>query len=284
MPDNEKYPVPTAPEEQPPVGLPPSEERVRIYLPARHNPKLRRVLEAVQADDELYGLWHAQNVNAVTRLGMSDHGPVHVQIVANLALHLLRTLVKYGVTPSSVKDHGMTQDDAEVIVSLAALLHDIGMSIHRINHEEYSLIIADRKLPALLEGAYPDAGMRALVQADILHAIIAHRANGRPMTLEAGIVRVADALDMAKGRSRIPFEQGSINIHSVSAMAVEEVTIEEGTKKPIRVHITLRNSAGIFQVDSLLKEKLKGSGLEPYIEVFAESSGNEEPLVRVFEI
>ncbi|NPA92662.1 MAG: HD domain-containing protein [Chloroflexi bacterium] len=268
----------------PPVGLPPRAKRTHIHLPARHNAKLQQVLETVQADEELYALWHAQNVNAVTRLGMSDHGPVHMQIVANLALHLLRLLVKHGVTPSAVKDHGMDYDDAEVIVTLAALLHDIGMSIHRANHEEYSLIIADRKLPGLLAPAYPDVGLRTLVQSDILHAIIAHRAGGRPFTLEAGIVRVADALDMAKGRSRIPFEQGEINIHSVSAMAVESVQVEEGEKKPIRVHIILRNSAGIFQVDSLLKEKLKGSGLEPYIEVLAESTGHEEPLVRIFEI
>ena len=272
------------PQERPKVGLPPAEERVRIHLPARHNPKLQQVMAAVQADEELYALWHAQNVNAVTRLGMSDHGPVHMQIVANLALQLLRLLVKHGATPSIVRDHGMTNEDAEVVVALAALLHDVGMSIHRLNHEEYSLIIADRKLPALLAPAYPDAGQRALVQAEILHAIIAHRAGGRPLTLEAGVVRVADALDMAKGRSRIPFEQGAINIHSVSAMAVESVSLEEGDEKPIRVHIMLRNSAGIFQVDSLLKEKLKGSGLEPYIEVLAESSGEEEPLVRLFKL
>ncbi len=272
------------PQERPKVGLPPAEERVRIHLPARHNPKLQQVMAAVQADEELYALWHAQNVNAVTRLGMSDHGPVHMQIVANLALQLLRLLVKHGATPSIVRDHGMTNEDAEVVVALAALLHDVGMSIHRLNHEEYSLIIADRKLPALLAPAYPDAGQRALVQAEILHAIIAHRAGGRPLTLEAGVVRVADALDMAKGRSRIPFEQGAINIHSVSAMAVDGVNIESGDEKPIRVHIMLRNSAGIFQVDSLLKEKLKGSGLEPYIEVLAESSGEEEPLVRLFKL
>jgi len=268
----------------PSVGLPPAGERLRIHLPARHNPKLQRVMAAVQGDDELYALWHAQNINAVARLGMSDHGPVHMQIVANLALQLLRLLVKHGATPSIVRDHGMTNEDAEVVVALAALLHDVGMSIHRLNHEEYSLIIADRKLPALLSPAYPDPGQRALVQAEVLHAIIAHRAGGRPLTLEAGVVRVADALDMAKGRSRIPFEHGEINIHSVSAMAVDSVSLEEGDEKPIRVRITLRNSAGIFQVDSLLKEKLKGSGLEPYLEVLAESSGEEEPLVRLFKL
>ncbi len=271
----------TAPPE---TGLPPREKRFRVRVPARHNGKLQAVMAAVDQDDELYALWYMQNVTAVVRLGMSDHGPVHVHLVANLALHLLRMLLRHGVTPSVVRDHGLTPDDAEVVVVLAALLHDLGMSIHRANHEEYSLILADRKLPGLLAPAYPDPGTRAVVQSEILHAIISHRSDGRPLTLEAGVVRVADALDMAKGRSRIPFEKGAINIHSVSAMAVESVTLTDGEEKPIRVHIVLRNSAGIFQVDSLLKEKLKGSGLEPYIEVLAESTGREEPLVRVFQL
>ncbi|NOX61945.1 MAG: HD domain-containing protein [Chloroflexi bacterium] len=266
-----------------PVGLPVKAERVRVRVPARHNPKLQAVMAAVLADEELDALWHCQNVNAVPRLGMSDHGPVHVQIVANIALRILRILTAAGVKPSIVEHHGMSNDDAEVVVVLASLLHDVGMSIHRFNHEEYSLIIADRKLPALLDAAYADVGRRAVVQSETLHAIIAHRKNGKPLTLEAGVVRVADALDMAKGRSRIPFELGEVNIHSVSAMAIERVAIEVGEDKPVRVKITMSNSAGIFQVDSLLKEKLRGSGLEPYVEVFASIEGeHESSLVQRF--
>jgi hypothetical protein len=35
------------------------------------------------------------------------------------------------------------------------------------------------------------------------------------------------------------------------------------------VEIVLNNSSGIYQVDGLLKAKLRGSGLEPYVEVIA---------------
>lgn len=272
-------------EQQPEVGLRPPEERVRVHVPTRRNHSLLKVMEAVQSDEELYALWHCQNVNSVTRLGMSDHGPVHMQIIANIALRILRILVGQGIEPSIVKDHGLTVEDAEVVVVLASLLHDAGMSIHRINHEEYSLIIANRKLPALLASAYPDVGRRALMQSEILHAIIAHRREGKPFTLEAGIVRVADALDMAKGRSRVPFEQGAVNIHSVSAMAVDNVEIGKGEGKPVQVRITLRNSAGIFQLDTLLKDKLHGSGLEPFVEVMASIEGEAEvSLVHTFRL
>lgn len=115
----------------------------------------------------------------------------------------------------------------------------------------------------------------------MLHAIIAHRAGGQPLTLEAGIVRVADALDMAKGRSRIPFEAGQVNIHSVSAAAVDAVEIGSGELKPVRVSITLTNAAGLFQIDELLKEKLRGSGLEPYVEVVAHIYGEADK--RLFQ-
>ncbi len=270
---------------EPPKALPPREKRVRVHVPARHNPKLQVLMQAVQKDEELDALWHMQNVNAITRLSMTDHGPVHVHIVANIALKLLRLLMARDVTPNVVADLGMTPDDAEVVVVLAALLHDIGMSIHRINHEEYSLILADRKLAELLPAAYPDVAQRTLVKSEILHAIIAHRSGGRPLTLEAGVVRVADALDMTEGRSRLPFERGSTSIHAVSALAIRKVDILEGEEKPVLVQVTMCNEAGVFQIDALLREKLKGSGLEPYVQIVAritpeDSNCQQEALLR----
>lgn len=281
----EKSTVVEASHRQGHVGLPASKDRIKINVPSRHNPQLQNVMATILDDEELYALWHCQNVIAVSRLGMSDHGPVHVQIVANIALRILRLLLERGVEPSIVRDHGLAPEDAEVVVVLASLFHDVGMSIHRANHEEFSLIIADRKLPAILAPTYRDVGTRAIIQSEILHAIISHRKGGTPLTLEAGVVRVADALDMTQGRSRIPFEMGSVNIHSVSAMAVDSVKIRSGEEKPVAVHIGLSNSAGIFQLDSLLKEKLRGSGLEPYLEVSAAINRETEvPLFQVFKL
>jgi len=268
---------------------PPSEvlkapQRVIIRLPIRHNPKLKQIVDRVNGDEELYTLWQAANVTAVQRLGMSDHGPVHVQIVANIALKLFRLLLDQSVQPSLVINHNLTIEDAEVVVVLASLLHDLGMSIHRIDHEQYSLLLARPKLKELLEGIY-DVPTMTLLTSEILHAIISHRAGGKPLTLEAGIIRVADALDMAEGRSRIPFQAGMVNIHSVSAAAVEQIKIDQGESKPIRIVVRMSNSAGIFQLDELLKEKLEGSGLEPYVEVEAMIEGEaEKKLIQTFRI
>jgi metal-dependent HD superfamily phosphatase/phosphodiesterase len=259
-------------------------QRVVIRVPARHNPRLQQVVDRVNADDEIYTLWQVNNVNAVQRLAMNDHGPVHVQIVTNIALKLLRLLVDRSVTPSVVMGHNLTIEDAEVIVVLASLLHDIGMSIQRTDHELFSLFLARPKLKELLEGIY-DLPTLTILISEILHAIISHRAGGLPLTLEAGVVRVADALDMAQGRSRIPFQAGKVDIHSVSATAIEQVIIEEGELKPIRIVVRMNNSAGIFQLDELLKDKLEGSGLEPYVEVEATVEGeSEKKLIQTFRI
>ncbi|MFB6368306.1 MAG: HD domain-containing protein, partial [Gemmatimonadota bacterium] len=137
------------------------------------------------------------------RLNMSDHGPVHMQIVANSALKLLRLLVDAGIPSSLMRDYGMEKEDAEVAVVLGALFHDVGMSIHRENHEAYSLFVAQPKLRDLLADVY-DPPRDTILRSEILHAIIAHRSGGTPLTVEAGVLRIADALDMAEGRSRIP--------------------------------------------------------------------------------
>ena len=233
-------------------------DAAHVRAPTRGNRRLERLLEAVDADPQVKAWWHASAVNATRRLGMSDHSWVHIQIVVNIGLRLARLLFRRGVTPSIVTDHGMGERDAEVVVAAGALLHCVGMSVHRSDHEEFSLFLAADKLPSLLAGIYEEPE-RTIVVSEALHAIIGHRRRGEPFTVEAAIVRVADALDMAKGRSRVPFEAGRLNIHSLSAYAVDEVTLSPGREKAVRVEIAMSNSAGIFQVDELLATKLRGS-------------------------
>ena len=169
----------------------------------------------------------------------------------------------------------MENEDAEVVVVLAALTHCVGMSVHRRGHEDWSLFLAEPKLRELLDGIYEEPD-RTVVVSEVLQAITSHRADGEPLSLEAGILRVGDALDMAKGRSRIPFETGQVSMHSLSAAAVEEVLIGDGEAKPVRIEIVMNNSSGLFQVDGLLKAKLRGSGLEPHVEVIAHIDTDDE--------
>jgi metal-dependent HD superfamily phosphatase/phosphodiesterase len=217
-------------------------------------------------------------------MAINDHSWVHIQIVTNIALKLLRQLTKHGVEPGLVRDFGLDQDDAEIVVVLAALLHCVGMSIHRHGHEDFSLFLSEPKLRELLDGLYGEPDLTVVV-SEVLQAIISHRADGEPLTVDAGIVRVADALDMAKGRSRIPFEKGSVSMHSLSAAAIDDVTISDGEERPILIEIRMNNSSGLYQVDNLLKAKLRGSGLEPYVEVVAHiDTETEQRLVPIYRL
>ena len=259
-------------------------KQMRIRVPVRANKKLRMVIDRVNKDEQIKGWWHVANVNAVARMEINDHSWVHIQIVTNIALKLLRQLTKHGVEPNVVGDYGYTRDDAELIVVLTALTHCIGMSVHRHGHEDFSLFLAEPKLRELLTGVYEEPDITVIV-SEVLQGIISHRSDGEPLTLEAGILRVADALDMEKGRSRIAFERGRIGIHSLSAAAIDEVEITDGEDRPIRISIRMNNSSGIYQVDGLLKAKLVGSGLEPYVEVIAHiDTEAEKRLVPLYQL
>jgi metal-dependent HD superfamily phosphatase/phosphodiesterase len=245
-----------------------------VRAPTRGNRRLEALLAAVNTDPQVRAWWHMAQVNS-ERLGMSDHSWVHVQIVLNIALRVLRLLVRAGVEPAMVADHGMRSRDAEVVVAAGALLHDVGMSVHRTDHEAFSLFLAERKLRELLADVYQEPE-RTVVVSEALHAIIGHRRRGEPFTVEAGVVRAADALDMAQGRSRLPVEAGQVGIHSISAAAIDGIEISAGEERPVRVEVRMNNSAGIFQVDDLLATKLRGTPLSDQIEVLATIEGEAE--------
>lgn len=257
--------------------------QIDIHVPIHGNNLLEKALQVINQDSEIKTLWRVINVNAIDRLGMSDHGAVHYQIVANIALRLGRILHKNGVEMSITKNHELSYQYAELVILLASLLHDLGMTISREGHEEFSLFLANSILHRILK--FLPVEERTIVSSEVLHAIIAHRSDGKPYTIEAGIVRVADALDMSEGRSRIPYEAGKVDIHSISAAAIDKVEILAGADEPVHINIWMNNSAGIFQVDELLKGKLVGSGLEEYVKVraFIDSIA-EKTLVKEYEI
>ncbi len=254
-----------------------------LNLPVRGNRRLADVLERVNSSSALQAYWDASNVTAIGRMRINDHGPVHIKIMANISLKLLRLLVAAGVTPNVVADYDLAPEDAEVVVVLGACLHDVGHAIHRRDHEALSVVLAAPLVDVFLADTYQERE-RTLLKAEILHAILTHQRDIPPLTLEAGVVKVADALDMEAGRARIPFTTGSPTIHSVSAMAIRKVRLSAGEKKPIHISIEMTNSAGIYQLDNLLREKLKNSTLAPYVEVTAKITGAEERIVQDYAI
>lgn len=261
--------------------LPP---RLLLTVPTRRNPKLQQLLDEINSYAQLDQLWRCANINAVDRSSMSDHGPVHIRIVANIALKLARLLQAKEIPFGVVTNYGLTHEDAEVVILLGVALHDIGMSVHRHDHELYSFVLGAPIARTLLARMYEEPHLTMMV-SETLHAVVSHRSDETTYTIEAGVVKVADALDMSQGRSRIPFQLGAVNIHSLSAAAVEKVKIAPGKEKPICVEVLMNNSAGLFQLDELLKPKIKSSSLARLVEVEARiESETEKRLLQVYSL
>jgi metal-dependent HD superfamily phosphatase/phosphodiesterase len=253
-----------------------------LNIPTKENKKLEKAIKFIENDIEVTTLWRCSNVMAMERRNLNDHGPIHIKIVANRALKIFRMLIENGVESSIVKNYGMTAEDAEVVILLGSVLHDLGLTIVREKHEVYSVPLARDVLKRFLPTMY-NTEESTIMTSEILHAVLTHHEPSYPQTLEAGIVKVADALDMEKGRARISYEEGRLNIHSISAFAIEKVDILEGDEKPITIAIKMNNPAGVFQVDNLLVEKTRGSGLEKYLQVKVYIQEREDPITLSLE-
>jgi metal-dependent HD superfamily phosphatase/phosphodiesterase len=232
--------------------------------------RVNHVLETIAEDAEIQAYLEAQNVNPVDRKRYNDHGSTHVSIVRNRALCLYDLLKEGGVEFDGASDQGLEEADEAVIVALAATLHDIGHVVHRDQHPYYSIPLAADVLDRLISDLpWYDVGDGVRLKGEVLHAILCHHTEEIPLTLEAGVLRVADALDMERGRSRIPYERGGHGIHTVSSQAISRVSLRQGEDQHVLVEIEMTNAAGVYQVDNLLKAKLQDSGLAGLIRIVA---------------
>ncbi|AXR81363.1 HD domain-containing protein [Natrarchaeobaculum sulfurireducens] len=265
-----------------------SEEPRRVYDPdSEHNfpdEKLNAVLEFIDADEEIQTYLEAQNVNAVDRMQYNDHGAKHIEIVRNRALCLYDLLKESDVDFNGARQQGLSEEDESVIIAFAATLHDIGHLVHRDEHAYYSIPLASDVLDRVLPEFY-DVAECVRMKGEILHAILCHHRSETPLTTEAGVIRVADALDMESGRSRIPYEHGGRGINTLSSQAIKRVSLYEGETRPVMVEIAMTNAAGVYQVDNLLKAKLRGSGLADQIRIVAVNTNEtHEQLVERIEL
>jgi metal-dependent HD superfamily phosphatase/phosphodiesterase len=257
-------------------------DEFRVYDPGSDHAfpdgRVNEVLDLVEADEEIQAYLEAQNVNPVTRKGYNDHGSKHVSIVRNRALCLYDLLKRGNVAFNGAADQDLEEADEAVIVALAATLHDIGHVVHRDRHTYYSIPLAADILDRILPTVY-DTAAAVRMKGEILHAILCHHSAETPLTLEAGVVRIADALDMERGRSRIPYVKGGRGIDTVSSQSIRRVTLSEGEQAPVLVEIEMVNAAGVYQVDNLLKAKVRDSGLEDEIRIVAVNVREDEDRI-----
>lgn len=237
-------------------------------------PSLSTIADEMLHDQEIKALQDYANVVSIKRLGYNDHGPVHMRKVVKNALKFANLLHEAGIAMSLENEEVGTFEDSVFVVFAAGLLHDIGMSLTRQDHENYSAQLAKPIVERYLERLYPgDVGRRVALRSMVLEAIVGHMAMIKVYSLEAGLILVADGCDMEKGRARIPMllntEARVGDIHKYSSSAVERITIGKGDQKPIRIDIEMSQTVGFFQVEEVLFPKLNMSPAKPYIELVA---------------
>jgi metal-dependent HD superfamily phosphatase/phosphodiesterase len=236
--------------------------------------ELGKIFRVLESDSEIQSYLRMGNIMAVERMRYNDHGPVHSRIVSGSALEILKR-VSRAREPSSVINGVCDYTGAMVIVLCGAYLHDIGNAIHRLNHEYSSVVLAAPILDRVLAQIYDDEELVFKLKSEILHTLYASDENVKCLSVEAGVVTAADGTDMAKGRSRKPYRGGENSIHSLSALAIDKVEIEDGSEKPVAIKVYMTNPGGIFQIDEVLERKLATSGIRDLIEVKAIMNGKE---------
>ena len=229
--------------------------------------RLVRMYRLLCQDEQVQAYLRMANTMAVSRLLYNDHGPTHSRITAGSALEILSLLMEAGVEPSVVRDGVGDYEDAKLVVLAGAYLHDVGNAVHREMHHVHGCYIASSLLDRLLPRVYGDDSKVAQIKSEILHCVFSHDEGVECLSIEAGTVKVADGTDMAGGRARIPYRIGKVDIHSLSALAIDSVEIERGQRAPVLIKVNMSNPAGVFQVEVVLGRKLETSRLKGYVEV-----------------
>jgi hypothetical protein len=231
-------------------------------------------------NEEIKAIQDYANTVSITRLGLNDHGPVHMRTVCYNALKMLRILHDAGVETSLQWEHSGSFTDSVVAVMIAAFLHDAGMTIGRKDHELYSGIISCQIITDILQKIIPEDTMRrTIIRSMAMEGILGHMATHPIHSIEAGLILIADGCDMTKGRARIaleiPTKPTEGDIHKYSANSIEKVHITQGTEHPIKIEVLMKSEVGLFQVEGVLMPKIQSSPSKHLVELYACVEGQE---------
>ena len=234
----------------------------------------------ILADEEIQATQEYANHVSIVRLGFNDHGPVHMRTVTLNVITMLSLLRQAGIKTSLETENLGDFEDSLLAAIMASMLHDLGMSISRQDHELHSTYLAAPIIDRLLLKFYKGTSLKKImIRSLALESISGHMGSRTIHSLEAGVVQVADGCDMTKGRARIPIALNDSpkagDIHRISANSIEKVFLAQGNEKPIRIEISMSSEVGLFQIEEVLLHKIASSTAKPYIELYANVQDKE---------
>lgn len=258
----------------------PKETEIENEILAMLSGKPAMAASLIFNDEEAQALRNYANTVSIKRLGYNDHGPVHMSKTALNALIMFDLLNNAGIKFNLEEEKIGTVEDSKVAVLISSLLHDVGMSIGRENHELLGVVFATSIIERTLTRVYDkDIEKKTIVHSLIVEGIAGHMATQDIYSLEAGLVSIGDGCDMEKGRARIIFLLSRTpkvgDIHKYSANSIEKVEIIEGEEKPIRIIVEMTESVGFFQIEQVLFPKILANPVKPHIELYGKVTGED---------
>lgn len=236
--------------------------------------------EILEENEKIIALLRQANVVAVERFYYNDHGITHSRIVSAVSMEILERLMNFNIVPSVIENRLGSIEDAKVIIFLSAFLHDIGNAFHRKYHSISGSILAFNLLDEVLQEIYPDLKKRTIIKSEISHCIYSHDEKILSPSIEGSIVKVADGLDMAEGRARIPYKLGKADIHAFSALSIKKVELEASEKKPLLIKVHMNNESGIFQIEKVLIPKIQKTIIKNLVKIEALKNGS---IIKSYE-
>ena len=109
------------------------------------------VMEYIISDKEIQILQDYANVVSIKRLGYNDHGPVHMRKAALNAILMFDLLKEAEIKLNLEKERIGTSEDSKIAIIVAAMKHDIGITISRQGHEFKSVNLAIPIIDRILE-------------------------------------------------------------------------------------------------------------------------------------
>jgi uncharacterized protein len=246
-------------------------------------PRASQMWDLLATDVEVRANWDMADYLTVAKMSYNDHGEVHARLVAANAVLIYDLLLQASLVPDVVRSGAGDKDDACAVIVAACLLHDIGNQVNRQGHELAGMVLSMPILDRLMPQVYNDVERRVELRSFILHAIHSHDLIPPPLTFEGAVVALADGTDVTRGRGRTAFELGKVDIHSVSALAIDSVSIAKGETHAVEITVMLNNSAGIFQIEDTLTRRLRNSPLSPHVVVVARTHTDTEFDSRIIQ-
>jgi metal-dependent HD superfamily phosphatase/phosphodiesterase len=212
--------------------------------------QLPQIFDSILKDPRILSYYRLGDFMATYEYKTTPHDLNHAKRAAYYALSIYDHLHSRKIKSDIVKAKIVDLKEAEAIVLMAAMMHDIGNTVDREKHPTYSVFLAEPVISDLLGEYFPER--KAVMYPMVLHAINAHSSRGiPPETLEANCVALGDRCDVSHKRIREDYHVKRFK--SLVDETIENIDINSKVT-PLTIDVYMDDPLAIFRVERIIKE------------------------------